>query len=408
MRPCEQHWLNRARLRLYCATLMFLLVTFEFCIARFNWRLHGEPSGLDFATFWAASRLTLAGTPLKAYSWEAIARTVLQSSPLAHHPGPWFYPPNFLLLVKPLGLLPFPAAYAVFALVTATVFILLLRKAVPLSGAWLPILAFPGLWLNLAQGQNACLTASLALGALLLLEKRPVLAGICIGMLSIKPHLAVLFPVVLACAGMWTAFFAAAVSAALLTAASVAVFGTAIVPVFLHGLSAANGLVAAGALPWPQMASPFASLRMLHVGITPAYVAHACAAIIATLAVIWVWRKSRELAVRAMALVAGTFMLSPYIYNYDAAWLAIPIALFTVQASRRGWLRWEREILCVAWLYPALGDIAGYSLHAGIGPLLFASLMLVAVRRTRLQAGTAPAKGPAWLDEVRFAWARCS
>jgi alpha-1,2-mannosyltransferase len=253
----------------------------------------------------------------------------------------------------------------------------------------LPILAFPVLWLNMAQGQNACLTASLALGALLLLEKRPVLAGICIGMLSIKPHLAILFPVVLACAGMWITFIAAGVTTALFTGVSVAVFGTAIVPVFLQGFGVANGYVASGALPWPQMSSLFATLRALHVGITPAYVAQACAAVVATAVVIRVWRRSHELEVRAMALVAGTFMISPYIYNYDAAWLAIPIAFFTTKAQHAGWLRWEREILCIAWLYPVLGHLGGYLLHVGIGPLVFASLLFVAVRRTYLQPRTA-------------------
>jgi hypothetical protein len=399
----RQHWLTRTRLRAYCATLLLASIIYGVRSARLNWTLYGEPNAFDFATFWSASRLALDGVPLEAYSWQAIVRTAQLISPHVLSPGAWFYPPNFLLLVEPFALLPFPAAYAIFAIVTAVTLVLLLRKALPAPEAVLPILAFPGLWLNLAQGQNGCVTASLALGAFLLIEKRPVLTGICIGMLSIKPHLAVLFPVALACAGMWTAFIAAAVTATLFTAVSVAMFGPAIVPVFLHALSMANGYVASGALPLAQIASLFAALRALHVGITPAYLAHACAAILATLAMIWVWRRSQELELRAMSLVAATFMLSPYIYNYDAAWLALPIALFAARAVSHGWLRWEREILCVAWLYPGLGDLCGYLLHVGIGPLVFGSLMFVAVRRVHLQPRTATASQP-----VQVAWAERS
>jgi alpha-1,2-mannosyltransferase len=213
-------------------------------------------------------------------------------------------------------------------------------------------------------------------------------------MLSIKPHLAILFPLALACAGMWTAFISAGVTAVLLTGISIAIFGLGAIPAFLHGVSAASSAIAVGALPWEQTASLFAALRAAHVPLTPAYVAQACQAIAATGAVIWTWRQSGDLAVRATALVAGTCMISPYIFNYDATWLGVPIALLTAKALRDGWLPWEREILCVAWLYPGLGDLCGYFLHAGIGPLVFASLLFVAVRRTRLEKSVAATGQP--------------
>jgi alpha-1,2-mannosyltransferase len=127
-------------------------------------------------------------------------------------------------------------------------------------------------------------------------------------------------------------------------------------------------------------------LRLAHVPLMPAYVAQACVALVAAGAVMWVWRKTGDSAVRATALIAGTFMISPYIFNYDAAWLAVPIALFTAKALRDGWLPWEREILVVAWFYPALGDLSGILLHVGFGPLVFASLLFIAVRRARLDS----------------------
>jgi hypothetical protein len=379
------HWLDRARLRLYGGGILLASLIYTLRCAWYTWKLYGQPNGMDFTTFWASSRLWLDGTPLLAYSFEAMARIGREISPTLPPPGPLFYPPTFFLLLRPLALLPCAMSYVFFALGTAAVFVVLLRRILPMRSALLPILAFSGVWVNIAEGQNGCLTASFTLGGFLLLQKRPVLAGICIGMLSIKPHLAILFPIALACAGMWTAFISAGVTAIALTGLSIAVFGMGAIPAFLHNIHIANTAMAIGALPWEQTASLFAALRAAHVPSMPAYVAQACQAVVATGVVIWTWRRSGDLAVRAVTLVAGTCMISPYIYNYDAICLGVPIALYVAKGLKQGWLSGEREILCLAWLYPGLGDLFGYVLHVEMGPLVFASLLFLAVRRTRFE-----------------------
>ena len=159
-----QPWLNASRLRAYPGTLFFLLqmaVLGASCWVA--WRTYGQPCGFDFQTFWAASRLTLDGTPLLAYSSDAIKHTAQQIGPHILMPGPWRYPPNFLLLVQPLALLPCPIAYPIFALVTTTIFVRLLRRVLPMADAMVWILAFPGLWLNTASMLSADLPAIFAL-----------------------------------------------------------------------------------------------------------------------------------------------------------------------------------------------------------------------------------------------------
>jgi alpha-1,2-mannosyltransferase len=384
MQKSAQHWLNPGRVRAYSAMVLLLSLIYALPCAWTAWKMYRQPGGFDFVSFWAASRLSLDGTPLAAYSYASIQHVAQSISPHFKPTGPWFYPPNFLLVVQPFALAPFWLAFLIFAIVTTSMFVVLLRRTVPFSESIFPILAFPGLMINVLQGQNACLTASLVLGAFLLMPKRPLLAGVCIGTMSIKPHLAILFPVALACAGMWATFIAAALTAIALTAASVAMFGTAVLPAFLHAMNQAKADLASGMLPWTEMASMFAALRVFHVATPLAYAAQACQATVATLAVGWVWRNSQELEVRATALVAGTFMVSPYVYIYDTVWLAIPIALLTAKAVRDGWLRWEREILCFAWIFPAAAEMSGYFLHAIIGPLMFAFLLFVAIRRACL------------------------
>ena len=379
------HWLTRTRLRAYCGTILLASVIYLLRCAWYGWKLYGHPDGMDFTNYWAASRVWLEGRPLDAYSYGAMEQAGRQISPNLPAPGPLFYPPTYLLFLRPLALLPSPISYAIFEAIASVVFILLLRRLLPMRGAWLPILAFPGIWLTIAEGQNACVTASLALSALLLVKKHPVYAGICVGVLSVKPHLAALFPIVLACAGMWTAFISAGITAVVLAGISVAVFGVDAIPIFLHSVSVANHALAVGALPWPETASLFGSLRALHVSLAPAYVAQGCQAIVAVGAVIWTWRRTEDLGLRGTALIAGTCMISPYLFNYDATWLGGAIALYVAKALRDGWLRGEREMLCLAWLYPGLGDICGYFLHIGIGPLVFVSLLCMVVRRTHVE-----------------------
>jgi hypothetical protein len=380
-----QRFLNAYRLAAYCGTALLVFQMYGVVTTGFvSWRLYGHPDGFDFQTFWAASHLSLLGRPLAAYDYPTLVDTIRAITPHAKLPGPWFYPPTFLLLVQPFALLPSPIAYLIFATLTTALLVAIVRKVLPMPGATVWILAFPGLWLNVVQGQNAALTATLALAAFIALPKRPRLAGVCIGLLAIKPHLAILFPLVLACAGMWTAFAFAALTAALFAAVSVAVFGLDIVPVFLHGLAQANAMVANGDLPWDQMATLFAGLRMLGVPASTAYLAQACQAILAIAAAAWVWRHSTALEVRATALVGATFLISPYLYNYDAVWLAIPLALLTAKAMRDGWLRGERALLAVAFLYPQVGNECGRLLGLCFGPLLFAALLGLAMRRTWL------------------------
>jgi alpha-1,2-mannosyltransferase len=394
--------LHARRLTVYCGLMLLVFqALMHGRVALDNWHEKGHPSGFDFQTFWAASHLTLHGTPLLAYDWKSIVQTSKLISPNTVSPGPWFYPPNFLLIVEPFARLPSGVASLIFASLTALMFILLARRTLNVPDSLVWILAFPGLWLNAAQGQNAALTGSLAFGALLALRARPVLAGVLIGLLSIKPHLGILFPVALACAGLWTTFIAAGVTVTVFTAISIGVFGVSIVPAFLHGLSEANVLLANGTLPLDQMASLFAALRLRDVPVNIAYLAQACQAVLGIASVAWVWRNNKTPEVRAAALVGSTFLISPYIYNYDCVWLGIPVALLAARTPRDGWLRGDRVLLAAVWIYPLFGNALETLCKLGIAPLIFLALILVAVRRTlaarrseRFHAPAGPALAP--------------
>ena len=95
-------------------------------------------------------------------------------------------------------------------------------------------IAFPMAFANTLVGQNGFLTAALIGGTLYLLPVRPVLAGVCLGLLTYKPQYGLLFPIVLIAASQWTVFFTAGLVAAAMAFASWLAFGTESWQAFFH------------------------------------------------------------------------------------------------------------------------------------------------------------------------------
>jgi hypothetical protein len=225
-----RHWLNAERIRVY--SWMIVLI---FAVVFIVWTglslpdlvdRRGKPIGADFMAFWSAARLALAGRPEAAFDGTAIAAIQHQAVPfLPNIWYPWHYPPTWLLVVEPLGRLPYPAALAVFVLSTAALWALLVRQILPDRRAWIVAAAAPAGLIGVFDGQNAFLTASLAGFALLWLDRRPFAAGIMIGLLAVKPHLALLFPLALLAEGRWRSIAAAAATVLALSAASLWAFG---------------------------------------------------------------------------------------------------------------------------------------------------------------------------------------
>jgi hypothetical protein len=268
---------------------------------------------------------------------------------------------------------------------TLSGYLLVLRRIVRNDTAMWCLAAFSGLWLNLFHGQNAFLTAALAGAALLSLERRPILAGVFIGLLAIKPHLALLFPVALIAIGAWRTLLAAAVTGTTFIAVGTAVLGIATLKACLASISYARLFLENGYLPWSKMPTVFAFLRLLRMPVAGAYILHALVSAVAVLAVWRVWRGSCDCQLRGAALMTATFLISPYVFDYDLAWLAFPIAWLALAGLRDGWLRGEREVLVAAWILPLLMNPIAKATSVQIAPFVLGAMLWMTMRR----AGTA-------------------
>lgn len=380
------HWLNRERLKLYpCAMLLILGFIGAYWMAGSHHGIgrDGNPLGYDFVGPWAAARLAAQGEAAAAYDPSTLDRMEGSAVAGAHPHTPLGLPPQYMLLMLPLSLLPYFPAYLLFAAGSLAAYVRVLTKTLRSPGVLLPVLAFPAVFLNLLGGQNGLLTAALLGAALLLLRRRPLVAGALIGLLTIKPHLGLLLPLALLCGRHWRALLAAVLVAALLLGLSVLVLGEDALHAFLSRLTALADQLAATRVLMEKIPTPFIFARLLGLPAAAAYGLAGGVALLAAAAVAWVWLRCRHFELQAATLAAASMLVSPYLFDYDLAWLALALAWFTLHALQHGWLPWEREVLVAAWLLPILMQPLYWLLHVQLAMLVLLALLLMILRRVR-------------------------
>ena len=387
VRVGDGHWLNEERIRVY--SWMVVLIFAAVYIAWFILTLpdlvdpRGKPFGYDFIAYWSAARLALTGHPAAAFDENMIS--AVQHAVVPSAPGivfPWHYPPTFLLPVVPLGLLPYVAALAVFVVATAVLWAALVPRVVTDPRGWIAAAAAPAGLINLLDGQNAFLTAALAGFALLALQRRPILAGVSIGLLAIKPHLALLFPLALLAEGRWRTIAAATVTVLALCAATLPTLGWESWTAFLHHLAVTQAMGQTGAVPWGTM--PSAYVFALALGL-PVKVAATLQSAVALCAAACVWRAWRNrdapFEAKAATLLAASLLVSPYLFYYDLLWAALAVGWLAMLGLQTGFGRGEREIYLFALLAPAIMPPVFALTSLQLGFPAMALLLAVAARR---------------------------
>ena len=384
MKAKDTHWLNGQSVKVYSVVLLVITLggtAMLLLSARHMVDPSGAPLGYDFITFWSASLAALQGHAKDAYATAKLIPFERIAVPASSKTFGFFYPPGFYLLILGLAKIPYFAAYWVWGLVGLAIYVAVFRQVLKGAVAMLCLAAFPGLWLNFVDGQNGFLTAALAAGVILCMKRRPVLAGVLLGLLTMKPHLVLLFVVGLVAVRAWRTLAVAAATAAGVTAAGVGVLGVGTLKAWLGSMGIARGMLESGALNWEKMPTIFAMARMCHASLAVAYGLHGVGAAAAAVAVWKIWRGSEDWGLRGAAAMAGTFLISPYVFDYDLAWLAFPVAWMVVVGLRDGWRKGERDVLALAFALPMVSLPIASSTHVQVGPLVFAALVWMAYRR---------------------------
>jgi hypothetical protein len=281
-----------------------------------------------------------------------------------------------------LALLPYFASLFVWLAATGYAYWRVVRSFSPDNPAlWLAFFAFPAVIINIGHGQNGFLTAALFGGAILLGDRRPILAGILIGCLAIKPHLAILVPIALAARGEWRTFAAAAATVVGLVALSAAVLGLDAWRGFLAISPLARQSLEQELVGSEKMQSVFAAVRLLHGSVFAAYAAQALTAFAACALLVVLARIKVKPLTQGVALVCGALLATPFLLDYDLTLTAIPLAWLFNEGRRSGFLPWEKIVLLAAFVLPLVSRLAASSVGIPLGPPALAVLFLMVFRR---------------------------
>jgi hypothetical protein len=276
-----------------------------------------HPADRDFLSFWGAAQMAIAGKPWLAYdnaALHALQATVASFGGAGEMTFP--YPPAYLLLVAPFGLLSFPAGMIAWSLCTGAFFLFAARRLMPRSG-WLA-LAFPAAFATAAIGQNGFVMAGIFMAGLVLLERRPFAAGLVLGCLVLKPQLALLLPIALLAGARWRTIAGAAVSAIGILLLGLAVFGVATTEAWIHQLPLYGRIGRDGLVGWSKLASVYAAGRQAGLEAGPALMLHLSLLMAAAAAVWRIWRsKIGGDGAKVAILSAAAPLASPYVFYYD-------------------------------------------------------------------------------------------
>jgi hypothetical protein len=298
----------------------------------------GRPIANDFVNVFAAGQLARDGQPAAAYDWPAHKAAEIRAvgHDFANYYG-WHYPPTFLFVAAALAALPYLAAAIVWLLATLAAYVATLRGILGGRAGVFLALGFPASLWNVTAGQNGFLTATLIGGTLTLLERRPLLAGICLGLLTYKPQFGLLFPLVLIADRRWSTLATAAVVAAALAAASWFVFGSAAWEGFMQSTPVTSRVVLGeGGADWERLQSLFGFVRAQGGSEALAWSVQAVVTLAVAAGLVVLWRSRASYDLKAGALTAGALLATPYLYMYDLVVLAVATAFLLRHALARG------------------------------------------------------------------------
>jgi hypothetical protein len=382
-------WLTPARARGYSLILLGLCA-----VAIVGWIAlsdglidrNGKPVGTDFSNVYAAGRLTWQGRPAEAYDpplQHAAEKAVFGGRDVPFYG--WHYPPFFLGVAFLVAAVPYAWGLSIWLATSFAAYLTAMYAILPRRETWLIATAFPAVFVNIGHGQNGFLTTALLGGALHLLDRRPWLAGVLIGLLAYKPQFGMLIPIALLAGGRWRTIGAAAATVVGLVVLSFATLGDGVWHAFADSMTFTQTVVLEqGNTGWEKIQSMFSAVRMWGGSIHLAYAIQfaLAAALAATLA--WLWRSEAAFELKAAALAVASLLATPYVLDYDLVVLGIATAYFARLGLTQGFRACEISLLAAAWIVPLLSRGVAQAMAIPLGLLVLLILYVFILRRAAL------------------------
>ncbi|MEM7056256.1 MAG: glycosyltransferase family 87 protein [Pseudomonadota bacterium] len=344
----------------------------------------GDAYALDFAAFWGAAGLAVDGQAIAAFDKPALAQAMGIPVGPEEKEFIWLYPPMFHLVVAPLGVLPFWAAYPLFALAALALYLTVLR---PYAAAWPGglnlALAAPVVVIGTLNGNNGLLTAGLMVFAFQALSQgKEARAGLLISLLTIKPTLGLLLPVALIAGGHWRAFLFAIIGSIVFAGIATLIFGAAYWPAFLSAVRSVGDMVAAGSFPLEITVTWFGTLMAFGAGSTAALAVQGLVTLSLAALVGWAFARDGAWVWKGAVLFLAIPLATPYAHFYEMAFTLAGLILLSLAGGVRSVA--EKSLVVALWVLPVLVTfLRDPPMVAFLAAPLSTALLILAVLRAR-------------------------
>jgi len=313
--------------------------------------------GRDFLNTWMGGRSMFSGGPAPWFDARTYAAALRDMLGPTYPETYWSYPPHVVLFVWPLGLMPYLFAYIAWCVIGIALYLFACASALPRERLLFLAVA-PGVAVCVFFGQNGFYTAALLIGGLLALDRRPVLAGVLFGILTIKPQLGLLLPIILLLERRWATIASAAATVALLFVATALLFGWDVWLDYWHKIVPQQMWLTenAGGLMFSLVSSLFFGARLIHLPLGVAWAIQYAGSTFAVAAVVWTYWKRRDPNLSLALFVTATFLFTPYILNYDMVMFGFVVALLRDRPDNTMRDHW---LLLAVWSLPVTMMFAG-------------------------------------------------
>lgn len=291
--------------------------------------------GRDFLNFWMAGRHAWESNPGRYYDLLTYQQAMAPLVGPDYSGQVWSYPPAVLLFAAPFGLLPYLPALALWTATGPIVFLLALRQWTRDPLLLLAAVLCPAAIFGLISGQLHFILGAILLTVLRLRNERPWLAGALLGLLLIKPQLALFFPLLFLVERNGRAILAAALSVLVLAGLTALIWGPEVWLDYVRIGIPTQSLVLSDpdSISAPFMPTVLMNLRGAGVSLSVASTVQALASILAAAVIAWhFWRRrpADDWAANA-GFLAAAVVGTPYLLGYDTIALSVAALLALAQ-----------------------------------------------------------------------------
>ena len=288
----------------------------------------------DFANVWMAARLILDESIMDLFAQDAYMEHLGLAFGADYPLHAWSYPPHALLLVWPFGFLDYRLGLLAYWALGLTAFVFATTTLLKTRGGqehssllFAAVVAF--VLLGIETAQNGLFTAAFLLLGVAWARSRVILAALAFALLTTKPQLGVLIPLWMLAERNWRLLTSTTVATALFVGLSIAVFGAdawvgyieSTIPYQQFVLTDWQGIFL------PMMPTPFGAGRVLGFDASTAYLLHWTVAAFSLVLVGVLLIRLEDAGLRLLAVVSGTFLVSPYAFSYDMGAMVVLAAL---------------------------------------------------------------------------------